>query len=424
MITRDPIAVTPEGATWSRQLVGNRTLGFRASHLRKSRTGNHGRIEIYEGPVLLAYDVFNIDRDADRTRISNKAHKALGSDPRPMFDGDMDLPYASEDMRHDLDLFCREVYGAWVSKQGAELIAGDPDSSVEFLAKPHILESGGTILFGPQGNGKSYTAMILAVAIDSGTNGLWETRKCNVMYVNLERSAGSMRRRLARVNTALGLDSRRQLYMMNRRGRGLADLADALSRDVEEHAIDFLIVDSISRTGIGDLNENQSTNEAIDLLNGLGCAWLGIGHTPRETEDRVFGSTMWDAGADVMLRLTGAKQGGRHGIQLTITKENDLGPQPDLTLAYTFDERGLATVEKANVEDFPELVNKRKKSLPDEMEEFLLNEGASTGTQIADALKKQRTNVVRVLKADERFAIVNRKGNEVYYGVQVREVYQ
>jgi hypothetical protein len=419
-VKRSPITISPEGGTWSRKLEDGREIGFKATALRKTYTGNHGRIEIFQGPVLLSYDVFNIDRDGDRTRIANRAYKAMGGDGRAEMAPS--VPYLDVDLRHDLDLFCREVYDLWIADQGAELVAGDPDSVVEFLAKPHIVENGGTILFGIQGSGKSYTAMLLAVAVDAGMNGLWATRKANVMYVNLERSAASMRRRLARVNMALGLEANRSIYMLNRRGRGLAELADVLKRDVEERAVELVIVDSISRAGMGDLNENLATNEAINLLNGLGVSWLGLGHTPRETQDRVFGSTMWDAGADVMLKLTGTKQGGRHGIHLEITKENDLGPQPDLTLAYTFEPNGLASVAKAKIDDFPDLVERKHRSLPDEIKEHLLAEGSATGTDIADALKKPRVSIVRVLRADSRFVELNkRQGTEVLYGVQVRD---
>jgi hypothetical protein len=414
-MSRSPVEVIPDGATWSRTLASGRDIKFSVAQLRQSRTGIHARLEIYDGQTLLAWDQFNIERDSDRSRISNKAHKLLGSP-----EVSVGVPYLADDMRHDLDLFCREAWPAWMGTQGSELVTGDPDSTVEFLAKPHILENGGTILFGLQGSGKSYTAMLLAVAIDSGTNGLWETRKSNILYVNLERSAKSMYRRLARVNMALGLEPTRGIYMMNRRGRGLTELREPLMRDVEEKAIDLVVVDSISRTGIGDLNENQATNEAIDLLNGLGAAWLGIGHTPRESQDHVYGSTMWDAGADVMLRLTGAKQGDRHGIHLSITKENDLGPQPDLTLAYSFDGNGLKSAAKAKIDDFPELVDKRKKTLPDEIEEFLLTEGAATGTQIAEAIKKPRQSITRILGVEERFVVVKRQGNQVYYGIQSR----
>ena len=414
-MSRQPVEVMPGGGTWARDLHSGRAVRFSATQLRQTRTGIHGRLEIWDGTTLLAWDQFNIERDADRSRISNKAFKLLGSP-----EVSPGVPYLSDDMRHDLDLFCREVWPTWMGTQGAELVTGDPDSVVEFLAAPHLLVDGGTIMFGQQGAGKSYTAMLLAVAVDSGSNGLWKTRKSNVLYVNLERSARSMYRRLARVNKALGLEQTRGIYMMNRRGRGLNELREPLLRDVDEKAIELVVVDSISRTGIGDLNENQATNEAIDLLNGLGVCWLGIGHTPRETQDRVFGSTMWDAGADIMLRLTGARQGERHGIHLSITKENDLGPQPDLTLAYTFGETGLDTVERARIDEFPELVDKRKRTLPDEIEEFLLMEGAATGTQIADGISRPRQSIVRVLGVDDRFLEVRRQGNQVYYGAQVR----
>ena len=122
-----------------------------------------------------------------------------------------------------------------------------------------------------------------------------------------------------------------------------------------------------------------------------------------------------------MLRLTGARQGGRLGIHLEVTKENDIGPQPPLTLAYSFDDKGLLTAERANVSDFPELVENRRKTLADEIQEYLLGEGEATGTQIANALRQKQPNISRALKADERFLVTRRDGRDVYHGVKLGE---
>jgi hypothetical protein len=411
------ITVQGETCLWERTL-SDRVIRFQVSDLRKERTGIHGRVEIFDAKVVLAWDQFNIERDGDRTRLANKAFGLLESDNLQTQEGEA---YFKNDLRHDLDLFAREVWPEFIGQQGAEFLSGDSTSEISFLAKPHILDGGGTILFGPQGKGKSYTALIQAIAIDAGQNGLWACKQRRTLFVNLERSAVSIARRISCVNGAMGLAPDRPLLTLNRRGRSLGEIQEIVKKDVEKHNVELVVVDSLSRTGIGDLNENQAANRGIDALNSFAPSWLALGHTPRDSTEHVYGSTMWDAGADIMLRLTGARQGDRLGIHLEVTKENDIGPQPPLTLAYSFDDKGLLTAEKANVTDFPELVANRRKTLADEIQEYLLGEGEATGTQIANALRQKQPNISRALKADERFLVTRRDGKDVYHGVKLGE---
>jgi hypothetical protein len=389
---------------------------FRAEDIGRDHNGRNALITVYHNKTMMAYDHIRFEKHAERTTLSNAAHGMLG-------DKEVAAGFISKsDLKHHLDLFCHGLWNAMIDAEPAENMAGDATLPVDFVAKPHVLENSGTILYGEQGQGKSYTALLMAVAIDAGLNGFWETTQQRVLYVNLERSAKSIKRRIGCVNTALGQDPSRKLLTLNRRGRSLEELEPLLERTIAEQEVGHVIIDSISRTGIGDLNENKPANKAMDILNHLGASWLALGHMGRSNKTRLFGSVMFDAGADIMLRLLSAKNPkGELGVKLEVTKANDIAWAPPMFLAYTFDDFGLHGARRAREGEFAELKALAVASLADELEQWLTQEvGEGTATDAANALGRNRTNVSHTLSNDPRFTS-RRDGTSVIYAVEFKE---
>ncbi len=111
-----------------------------------------------------------------------------------------------------------------------------------------------------------------------------------------------------------------------------------------EPAADVVILDSISRAGVGDLNENQPVNRAIDMLNRLAPTWLAIAHTPRADETHVYGSVHFEAGEDLGVGLIAqtSMDGLLTGVGLRVDKANDLPKNIPLGIhAMEWDERGV-----------------------------------------------------------------------------------
>jgi hypothetical protein len=68
---------------------------------------------------------------------------------------------------------------------------------------------------------------------------------------------------------------------------------------------------------MGDLTENGAGNKIVDALNGMAETWLAIGHTPRASAEHVYGTVHFDAGADLMVKLTSEQdEDGPLGISL------------------------------------------------------------------------------------------------------------
>ena len=102
----------------------------------------------------------------------------------------------------------------------------------------------------------------------------------------------------------------------------------------------------------------------MDMLNGLGVAWLALAHTPREDEGHAFGSQMFDAAADLAIRMyteVNTVAGPSLGIALRVTKTNDTGyPDPRL-IVFEFNEYGLRNAFRPdNERGFPDLMAKAR----------------------------------------------------------------
>lgn len=390
-------------------------LTLKAESIRQERTGVHAKLSVLANGVTLAWSNFNVERDEERVRLANSAHKHLnGFTPKD---------YSAGALKKDVDDFVRGLWDAYTSTDSAELVPGlteyEPPS---FLLEPYIVEGGGTLLYAPPGRGKSWTLMLMAVSVDSGSNMVWPVKQKPVLFINLERSRRSVQNRLGLVNRVLGLPPDRPLAMMNARGRSLSDIYGAAEKSVEKFGAECVALDSISRAGAGDLKENVPTNRIMDLMNGLAPSWIGIGHTPRDDEGHIYGSTFFEAAADVMLPMLSQHVDDRIGIGLKINKENDIGVRPMERIALEFrPEEGLVGVRPARPNEFPELteaaVSKDSASRPDLVIRYLKQVGDATATEISNAIGLNRSNLYDMLGKDARFRLTRKVGRAVYYGV-------
>lgn len=396
--------------------VEDATLVFRATNVRKERTGVHATITIGVNSTILEEDTFNVERREDRTRLGNAALKnGLVSDGlRERLKGTLE---------HELLLFLRGLWEFEVGKNAPELRGGSlTRSAPPWLLQPYILKNSGTILFGPPGRGKSWTAYAMAVMVDAGHQFFFQTPSdgAPAMIVNLERSAESVDARLADINVSLGLSRDRALLRLDRRGRKFQDVADSVARVVEREGVALVVLDSLSRAGYGDLNANEDTNRGMDALNGLGAAWLAIGHTPRGDETHLFGSQMQDAAADLMIQLASEEredQSGKAilGVGIKGAKANDVRRPPLTILAYEFDDIGLTAIRKARPGEFLTIENAAAAvDVRARVKDYLRAEGEASATGIAEATGLVRATVAKILSTSDEFE-ARKNGRSVIY---------
>lgn len=340
--------------------------------------GVHGKVVIYLNRFRLGHDNFNLERNDPRRGLANHAHSVLRP---PISDA-----YSKELLRHDLDTFAFKAYHTWLGVNESQMISGDPQMPISHVIEPWAPVDGGTIIYARPGSAKSYTALTAAICVDAGLSTFWPVSQRNVLYVNLERSEASLTRRVGCVNVALGLDPHRPLRFLNRRGYSLNDVVASVRTDMDKHDIGWIVLDSISRAGMGDLNENRPATRIIDALNTLiekpGRGWLAIGHTGWESK-HIFGSVHFEGGADVMVAITSARNDENElGVRFRITKSNDIEPSTIPILAMSFNEQGVDHIRSARLSEFPDLRTEGQKA-EDAVVSYLGEVNSATIAQMA-----------------------------------------
>tara|TARA_R110002020_G_scaffold449253_2_gene662308 strand:+ start:3512 stop:4747 length:1236 start_codon:yes stop_codon:yes gene_type:complete len=373
------------------------TLKIRAEDIRKQPTGVHAKVTFAYEDRILAYSTFNIDRDEDRLRLSNSAFNMLPPPIRELSDKGV--------LKHNFDLFCKEGYSVWLNTQkAAYLVPLSEREAPSFLLKPYIIRGGGTILFGPPGRGKSYVALTISVCVENNISTLFPVEHGTVLFVNLERSAESLQRRLLNINTSLGIPADTPLLTLNARGKTLDDIRENIEDSVSEFDVKLVVLDSISRAGFGDLTDNRSVNRIIDVMNNSCDTWFGLAHSPRNDSSHVYGSIHFDAGADIVVQQVSESKEDMLGIGLNITKANDVGKSAISTLGFGFDDLGLNKIWMPKSHEFPELMEARPESTEDLIYNYLSEATSATTMQIANGIHKSRSTISTILNNDERYS--------------------
>ena len=413
-----PYVKQDEAIIWDKVIGGTHLISFNAQDVRREHTGIHARISIAFDEGHATYTTFNIGRSDERTKLTKQASKYI---PKG-------IEYTLDLLNEDIDKFCDGLWNYDLSHMVAESITGlEVIPPIEYVLKPFVVEAGGTVLFAPPGRGKSYTGLLWAQSVNYGICKFWQVKRSVVLFVNLERSMMSVRRRLTMINRVLGLSYDSPLLMVNQRGRTLNDVAPIIKQAIRDKGVNVIVLDSISRAGYGDLTDNKAMNDIVDQLNALCSTWVALAHTPRTNEEHAFGSVMLDAGADVQVMLsTEISSNGTLGIGLESTKTNDTPHMPQQVLALEFDEVGLTNVREADPDEFPQIKEKSHEKLSDKIVDYIkdLPQGKATANQIAQVLNLNRSTVAQELLKEESFVKLNyikgkaEDGGGQYYGVK------
>jgi hypothetical protein len=386
-------------------------------------TGTHALIAITAGEKVLGHDTFNLARSEDRTRLANRAHSGLGTITANI--------YSKDDLRHDLDLITLWLMRHYEQDRfGPEKIPkGTQRTQNVFKLHPYILSQAGTILFGKPGAGKSYICQAMAICMSAGINGLWSIQKqIPTYYVNLERPKLTMINRDLSLCEALNLDGSSEVDYLHARGKGLPTINASISKWTRANPDGVVILDSISRSGLGDLNTNDAGNNFINTMNSLECSWIGIGHSPRGDDTHVYGSMMFEAGQDIGIQALSERKGNTNGVALKVTKANDMRFPPVSYLALEFtddddDDSRLISIREARKSEFPELSISGPVSRTQQALNFLHDQpdGTASVKEIAEGIDMAVPNCSVMLKEGDSFQSLPKEGRGRRYRPAVQE---
>ena len=367
----------------------NTQIRYSASELKTEKTGLHGKLKIYYEGYTVASDYCNISKMAQRNAVGKESYT------HPLMES-MDTFYPLKNMKIDLTTFADNCHSKYVELVDAEVIEGDSLLEVGEWAKGLILKGGGTFINALPKSGKSYISMALAVSIDAGCNEIWEVEQANAMYINLERSERSMIKRLGGVNTALGLDPARSLPFLNVRGQSLGSIQNNIKHIMDKRDIKFIVVDSISRAGMGSLVDDKTGISITDILNNLieetDRSYLAIAHRGWENS-HVFGSVHYFSACDLMVQAQSSFNANKDlGVLLKSEGSNDTGPTEFPVIKLEFDDFGLRAMSKSSEDEFPDLADDNR-AAKDRIREYLLKSGKQPVANIETELGIERNTI-------------------------------
>lgn len=411
---------------WAREPIEGKRISIVAEDVHREHTGLHATLYLTHEDALLkirtllAFDTFNLTRAEDRVRITNKAHKVLPP-------GTCEV-YTAQSMSHDIDLFCLYLLRNYERERfiPERYDASTPTPDLTFCIDPFVISGGGAIFFAPPGAGKSLTVQTMAIEVACGACGLFTVTERDVLFINLERSRDSLLRRHKMLLRALGHRTAPVDYI-HARSTSLSGVAGSAKRFIDAHPDGLIMLDSLSRAGVGgSLNDDTTANKFIDTMNSLGGTWAAVGHSPRADDTHAFGSIHQDAGADVMVQVSSQKivhnPGSTIGIQLRITKENDIGPTEPQYFAFEFGtkEEGLQSIRLAKQSEFAELAVSAPTSMVERITDYIRNNGPSTQADIASGANLDQGNLSRLIAKSDQFVRVAQIGRTWTWGVAAR----
>lgn len=393
---------------------------FAAKDIRKERNSVKAWVGIRIAGETVAYDEMHPDKDSERVRLSGSAHRQLGEETGRA------LP--QEQIKKALSAF---TYGLWEQHMGKiqpKLMNGKRMKEKPWLLRPYLLKKAGVIMFAPPGASKSWTGLGIAITVD---HGLADSPygdpvgRHKALYINLERSDESIQNRIADVNLCLGLEESRPLLTVSERGKTLADVAEQVREIIIKEQVEFVVLDSVSRAGMGDLRADADMNRIMDTLNGFDVAWLAIAHTPRADNTHSFGSIMADAAADLTLGLYFVKdeETGRVVTVLRGGKANDMPTPRARYLAYEFESDHLSCIRLTTASEYIALEAQQQSAILEttvEKIEAILENGPRTPTELSEAIKDvSRQNIDYTLKHHpDRFERLPKQGTRQPWGLK------
>ena len=385
---------------------------FSASEFDKSRTGIHAMVQIHLDGFQVAYDTINTGKALQRNSICKVAYDNYEVE-------NLKDVYPRLSMQTDMMNFCFNAYETYVNNSvEMEDMIGDPMLEVGYYVPGIVPKGGGSFISARPGQGKSYIVMAMAVSVDANVNHLWNVTQGKVLYINLERSKASMKKRLGSINQALGLDYDRPLPFLNIRGKTLSDVSESVKKIIAKNNIKLLIVDSISRAGMGSLIEDGASLKVTDMLNnlveGTDRSWLAIAHRGH-SDTNMFGSIMQIGAADIVAKVESShNDNSEMGLKLEVEKQNDSSPYKPTVIALGFDAIGLTTIRRSSLQEFPDLMDEQ---LDNRTRIIKYLRGTSKSAKdIAEELGIKPNTVFKVLDRGDK-TIFKRMGTPGYWGL-------
>lgn len=316
-------------------------------------------------------------------------------------------PETAVDWREVLEQLCVGVLAQARSSTPLERVGQlPPQASAPRVVDPFLPE-GPTLVWAPQGAGKSTLAAAIAVTLEEVAEvipGWMPVAGGHVLVLDWEASAGEWNDRIARI--AAGIDIPPPAIAYRRCRVPLADMVEELAREIQTESIAYLIVDSVEKAA--GISESGSTyedkaNRLFLSLDRLAIPSLLIDHVagddlrrnfggPAHVTPKSIGSTLKGAWARATYDLKREPTSTEDRTELVLfnVKVNDARHQPPYEFAIHYaPDRGPIRFERSRLSS-PELMA----ALPqaEQMSRHLLA-GSMTVADLAEAMGVSKAQV-------------------------------
>lgn len=161
----------------------------------------------------------------------------------------------------------------------------EAQGEMTYLVKPLLSENSVTIFFGDGGVGKSWLAMMLALAVQTGGKlpggMLLKGAPRNVMYLDWESQRRWQVLRMGALALGMGVTWPERFWYREQQ-RSIVQDAVMLRAEVSKREIGLVVIDSIGPATAGSLREEELAIPVMNAIRGLGCTVLALAHISKE----------------------------------------------------------------------------------------------------------------------------------------------
>ncbi|KKL08951.1 hypothetical protein LCGC14_2570730, partial [marine sediment metagenome] len=216
-----------------------------------------------------------------------------------------------------------------------------------YLIKPLVANDGLTVLFGMGGSGKSYLsaliALLTAAPYPHKLEELWATERGTVLYLDYEASRAKLNFRIKGLIKGLGWDINANdlpIRYLECGGVPLKRMLSAVRKEVNEHNVRLMIIDSVGQATGADLIAQETVSTFANAVARCGVrSCVAIAHvTKDEGVLYPYGSVYWHNTPRLTWFVTRYNSDLKSmGVAALNRKANDDGPQHPLGVQLDFE---------------------------------------------------------------------------------------
>jgi archaellum biogenesis ATPase FlaH len=265
----------------------------------------------------------------------------------------------------------------------AEMLATTPPE-VPWLVEPLLVRGYVTLLAGREGEGKSFLAQALSMAVASGgTVAGLSARRGKVLVIDAENSQDEIHRRLR--GLGLSPEDAHNLAMYEAVGLNLRRSLAELDRLLGVHRPDLLVLDSLRAIWQGDENSSAEVAPMLDGLRNL-ChqhefAALVLHHSPKN-DSGFRGSTAIAAAAELWFLLGRAPDDPDRGRRFVECRKSRPAPEAETLWFRIATENGRIELVEVEPATDGARVSQRRETVPHRLAHQILDWIATQNTGV------------------------------------------